>query len=200
MGQTQSTDLQLPEGKNFIISYCRHYDVLQPIDGKDSINFINLIPDCITTVSLLTSVLQYKYHSIGYRSLLLELPRVYSKCIDDYFSDLKILDTHITHLCYNVTLPNIRHFLSSGNILIAGILMDSHFVKDQFNLEIKEMVTDIVLIIGYTPTEIIIKTTWKPEPMYIEHRFLNVFTEIWNITIESPEEKYDGLLPEWGSI
>jgi hypothetical protein len=99
-------------------------------------------------------------------------------------------DITIKRICYYPTLCNIKALLSKGNVLIAGIILDPLFCNNILQQVIPTLITDIVLIVGYTPTSVIIKTSWTPETIEVPNEFIANFKEMWDIFINSPEDKY----------
>jgi len=80
--------------------------------------------------------------------------------------------------------------LSKGNILIAGLILDSSLCVNVLHQKVSNLITDIVLIVGYSPTGILIKTSWISEIIEIPIEYLSNFKEMWDIYINSPEDKY----------
>ena len=193
MGQTQTKEkYDLPFGRNYSISYCRCYNVSKTSSFKNEINLIKLIPDekIDYVTDLISSVFNYKIKFLGY-SVVTKIPFFDKSPLNLYLSKIKIMNLKITPVCYNSNLNNIKYLLNKGNILIAGLIMDSEFINSVLRCDYTpDLVTDIVLIIGYTADSILIKTIWTERPIEVQTIFLNNFKEIWNIKIESPEEKY----------
>jgi hypothetical protein len=80
--------------------------------------------------------------------------------------------------------------LSNGNVLIGGMILGPKMCTDILNQTVNNLITDIVLIVGYTPSGILIKTTWTSGTIEIPNEYLSNFKELWDIYINSPEDKY----------
>ncbi len=196
MGQTHTKEeienLTLPSGNNYMISYCRGYDVTKRIKCSKETNLELLISQKKLNVQeLIYSIFKYKIDFLGYSIQDLKIPPFDQIPLNIYLNQIKIMDLEITSTCYNVKLSNIKYLLNKGNIIIAGLILDEEFLKETFNLISKEISTDIVLIIGYNLDFIIIKTGWISSPVNIPLRLLDNFKEMWSIKIQSPEEKYN---------
>jgi hypothetical protein len=191
MGQTQS--IILPSGKHFTMSYCCQKKIGPGIICRKNVNLINLIDkyDLSTTTELISSVFKYKINFLGY-SFKPVIPLFNKIELNTYFSKIKIYDLVVKSECY--TIDNFHHFINCGDILISGIILDPPFLKGVLSIDAIETVTDIVLIVGYTPETIIIKSTWKKELIEIPNDYLNNFKEIWNIKILNSEEKYPDII------
>ena len=201
MGQTHTKEeienLTLPSGNNYLISYCRGYDVTKRIKCSKEINLELLISQKkINVQELIYNVFKYKIDFLGYSITDLKIKTIDNVPLNIYLNQIKIMDLIITNTCYNVKLSNIKYLLNKGNIIIAGLILDCEFIKEVFNIISSEELTDIVLIIGYNLDFIIIKTSWISTPVNIPIRLLDNFKEMWNIKIESPEEKYNISLNE----
>ena len=64
------------------------------------------------------------------------------------------------------------------------------FIKKVLSIDCTRVLSDIILIVGYTETEIIIMTKWSVDPINIPNCFISNIKEMWNINVESPEELY----------
>jgi len=200
MGNTSS----VPFGKNYQISYCKH-SKLKCVNGLTSeTNLINGIKiNNKNHINLILSVFYNKINANGYslkymdNHLLINLPldEVINSIIKKGFyssgHQKKLSDIIINPKCYIPKLKNIRSLVYMGNVLIAGLVIDSEFSKNILKCELKEIVTEIVLIVGYTEKSILIKGIWNNELLSIPNEYIDYIKEIWNIEIESPEDKYN---------
>ena len=71
--------------------------------------------------------------------------------------------------------------------------MDQEFIESILKcdyLNNSDIISDIILIVGYTPDTLLIKTSWVPDTLEIPLNYIGNIKELWNISIYSPEEKY----------
>ena len=136
--------------------------------------------------------------------LFLKFPKSKDSLINSYNCDFKssgdvcvisfnskiLNDLTMTGKPYKVSLNNIKNLLSSGNILIAGIVIDEKFGKDVLQQNISSLLTDIIIIIGYNQSSLFIYSNWKEEIIEIDYIFVDNILEIWNIEVNSPEEYF----------
>jgi len=194
---------RLPSGNNYTISYCKQYNVPLCVKSKE-INLIQLLDGypCDTIMDLVHSVFYYKIKNLGYSIKSRHRFSYFKYPLNDIISAItktgfytsdntsKLTDLEVTSKCYYPNIDNINYLLSGGNILIAGIIVDKEFGEVCLNTVITDLVTDIVIIVGITQDGIILKTTWYPEYLIINNRFIDNIKEIWNIDIKSPEDKF----------
>ena len=206
MGITPSKEYLLPSGKNFIISYCKIYNIDDSkldfyFDKKFDINLSHLIDHF--TCNLILIPFYHKIHNIGYSIKESNCTLDYKNPLSDVILNIiksgiptssgEILDVTIKSKCYYPTIDNIRYHLYNGNILIAGLVIDTEFIKivlKSDDYKENEVFSDIVLIVGFDDTRVLIKTNWNKDIIYVPNSFLENFREIWNIEIESPEDIY----------
>ena len=192
MGNTSSKRYSLPLGKNYNISYCRQYNYKSKI--KD---FIDLSSFLSEKGDLISKLVIYTINNYGY-SLKPTEQHFYNLPLNQIIKNFKIKssdniilkDVSLKSRCYFVNEENIKSLLSDGNILIAGIIIDQEF-SDLYldKTPINYLITDIVLIIGYSD-KLVLKTNWCKENVYINFNFLCNIKEIWNIIPIVPEDKY----------
>ena len=103
---------------------------------------------------------------------------------------INLTDIDIKKNCYYPTLHNIKSLLCNGNVLIAGLILDSPLCVNVLHQKVIQLITDIVLIVGYSPNGIFIKTSWTPEILELPIEYISNFKEMWDIYINSPEDKY----------
>jgi hypothetical protein len=123
------------------------------------------------------------------------LERILNKGIKSELSNEKLNDIEITIQCFYPKLKNIKRLLSSGSILIGGLIIDHKLLKF-FDINESTILSDIVLIVGYTAECIIIRTTWIIESLSIPNEFIDNFKELWDINIKSPEDKFFAKISE----
>jgi hypothetical protein len=201
MGNT----LTIPSGKNYTISYTKHSKFKAVPNLESETNLVTGINiNNRTHLDLIYSVFYNNINNNGYSlkvgKQLKEVPAgltleellkniiKYGFWNSDRSKTLK--DIVVTPKCYSPKPKVIRSLVYSGNVLIAGLIIDSALSKVLFNVELDEIVTEIVLVIGYNENEILIKTTWNPEIVGIPNEHISSIKEIWNIEIQSPEDKY----------
>ena len=195
MGNTTSNNLiELPLGKNYSISYCRFYDITSEDTFQSSINLERLLPNRrLNTTELIWSLFFYKVNLLGYHFLKFNLLKFDKLPLNVYLPKIKISDLTIKSKCFNPNFKNVAFHLNNNCILIAGIIMDQEFIEYVLKcdyLTTSDITSDIVLIVGYTPSTLLIKTSWVADVLEIPLSYLGNIKEIWNISIESPEEKY----------
>ena len=197
MGQSSSSNLvyNLPKNKQFKLSYCKHKNmIINDTVYPTEIDLSNILN---TEITLIESVFYYKISHCGYSLDTFKLTDFNKKRLIDYFQTLRIIansefltDLVIHTGCYVPNLNNIRYFLSKGSVLIAGIVLDNTLLSEVLNINepFTGIITDIILIVGYTMDYIIIKTEWTSETINLDNKFLPNIRELWNIDIKSPIE------------
>lgn len=201
MGNT----ITIPSGKNYTISYTKHSKFKSILNLESETNLvtgINIIGR--THLDLIYSVFYNNINNQGYslkagkqlnvESKNLTLEELLKSIIKYGFwnSDRNktLKDIVVNPKCYSPKLKVLRSLVYSGNVLVAGLIIDSTLSKVLFNVELSEIVTEIVLIVGYTENEILMKTTWNNETVGIPNEYISSIKEIWNIEIKSPDDKY----------
>jgi hypothetical protein len=199
MGNTVSE----PSGNNYIISYCKHLKYTPKETTMDSNLNMSITGNHKTQIDMIYNVFYTKIKNAGY-SLKEEYlhPRVPNsqlceiiKGITDkgFYSsnrEKKLSDLIIEPKCYSPKIKYVRSLIYEGNVLIAGVVMDAPFLKNVLKCDDSEIITDILLIVGYTASDIIIRGIWNPEAIIIPNEYFYIFKEMWNIEISSPEEIY----------
>jgi len=206
MGQTQS--LTLPLGKNFHFSYCKKQSEDPPTRRlKEHTDLSNLFPFSFNKVSLnlIYDCILYKIKHLGYdvskvnkitQHSTLSLKDIINSVISNGFKSKdeteSLKDLIIKPKSYKVTLENIKTLLFTGNVLLAGLVVDKEFASEVLEItnESNVVLTDIVLITGYTKESLKIMTSWKTEPLYINNKFLENIIEVWNFEVESPDNYF----------
>jgi len=183
MGQANSTNLP------YIYSYCKQYNCENEAKLKD-INLINLLNDEPFHFWFIYKLKHAGYSvklksNFNFNFNLLPLNKIIQTVIN-VLSLKKIIKSK----CYVVNEFNIKSLLSSGNVLLGGVVIDSELSKIlNCNFNERVITTDTLLIIGYTENTLIVKTN-KEEIINLPNEFINNIKEIWDIFIESPEETY----------
>ena len=198
MGQSQSSEYTLPFGKRYVISYCNQYNVNEPGPFKESVNINVPVENNSTPLHLIYSVFYYKLNLIGYSikekwkyvNCNIPLETILEKISIKSNDFVTLSDITIQKLCYYPTLENIKSLLTNGNVLIAGMILSTNLCENVLNQNVNNLITDIVLIVGYTPSGVLVKTTWTHGEIEIPNNYLSNFKEIWDICINSPEDKY----------
>jgi len=202
--------IDLPLGKNYIISYCRQYNIHEPVETREQIDLSKIIEenDCKNIPQLIYSVLYYKIKHLGYNTdnfisedFAIQLPlneileTILSRGIKSELHHENLNDLEISIECFYPKVKNIKRLLSMGNILIGGLILDRKLL---LFLEINDSVilSDIVLIVGYNTQFIMIKTTWISEILNLPIEFIDNFKELWNINVKSPEDKFFAKISE----
>ena len=199
MGNTQSQ----PSGNNYIISYCKHLKYTAKETTMDSNLNMSISGSHKTQIDMIYNVFYTKIKNAGYslkeeylhsQVPKLQLSEIIKGIVDKGFyssnREKKLGDILIEPKCYSPKIKYVRSLIYEGNTLIAGIIMDAPFLKNVLKSDDSEIITDIVLIIGYTASEIIIRGIWNSEIIVIPNDYFYIFKEVWNIEISSPEEKY----------
>ena len=204
MGQTQSS---LPSGKNYKYSYCKQLNNLPYVNLPPILNLSHLIflpknDGSSYILKLIYTAIYYKIKHLGYNikettnhfiHTNIQLSTIIENVCNHGIksSGKEILnDLTMTGKPYKVSLNNIKNLLSSGNILIAGIVIDEKFGKDVLQQNISSLLTDIIIIIGYNQSSLFIYSNWKEEIIEIDYIFVDNILEIWNIEVNSPEEYF----------
>ena len=185
MGQQQTKHYNLPLGKDYINSYCRGHQLKKDSEIFNSINLENLVPDYPS----ISDVFNYKLNGVGY-SFKTKPPVVINPLNKLINTTILPKDVEWSSKCYLVNEKIIKMLVSQGNILIAGIIMDNDFLFEVLKVTNDTTLSDIILITGYNEESFIIKTKWTLETIEISWDYLGYIQEIWNIYLESPEEKY----------
>ena len=196
MGQENTKLFQenrVPREKLFKLSYIVHKNVKENAETK-SLNLTTLL-EPFKNVDIIMQFLYCRLNSSGYnlKPLNIELS---CRNVNEIFDEINvkgfpiknntlIKDIEIIKNCYRPTLNNIYHFLNRGNILLGFIILDETFVNETLNLKnFKTIATDLVLIVGYSPESILIKTKWVDETLKIDNKFINNIRELWDITVK----------------
>jgi len=201
MGQTQSA---LPSGKHYKYSYCKQLDnlnfsILPPILNLS--NLINFPSGDNYILKLIYTAIYYKIKHLGYNikentnyyinnniQLNKIIENVCNHGIKSSDDNYEIKDLIMVGKPYKVSLNNIKQLLFKGNVIIAGIVLDEKFGMEVLQKEVSSLLTDIILIVGYTETHLFIMSNWKSEIIEIDYIFVDNILEIWNIEINSPED------------
>jgi hypothetical protein len=201
----ESKLIKLPKTKKYLISYVKLENIPKQneYDNKNEINLSNVFTDLGPSkysVKLIYGALIYKLKMIGFwiipnipdfdfnkeSPLNIILENIKNGFLLSDYSDL--LDVEIKTNGYYATIENIRYLLNNGNILVAGIILDNELINNLTNEnESNETVSDIILILGYNPTGLIIRTTWFNEQknIILDYNFIDNIKEVWNITISN---------------
>lgn len=196
MGNQQSL---LPSGKNYVISYCKHLNFKTRIDIANETNLISGIQiDTSNQYNLILSVFYNKINSCGYSlKPVYKLPFVVAplenilkqiKELGFYSHNKKLSDITLKTKCYTPKLKSIKSLIYLGNILIAGLVIDEDFAKNVLKQETKQLLSDIILIVGYTEKELIAKSIYSE--FTIPNEYTTSIKEVWNIEVETPEDLY----------
>lgn len=201
----ESNVIELPNYKKYLISYVKLSNVEQSNEEfKPEIDLTSVFTEIDpkshkNTINLIYGSIFYKLKMIGY-SITPIIPRflefekvplnVNLENIKDHgflLSDYQnTLDVNIEIKCYYPTIWNIKKLINSGNILIAGIILDNELInKINSNSNNPNSLnnSDVILIMGYNQTGFIIKTTWINENIELEYKFLDNIREVWNFYI-----------------
>ena len=216
MGIAQSKEYYLPSGKNYSMSYIKYINVninvnlmfVDNINLSNVIHFDNLIiqyPKESGILKLIYSAMWYKITNLGYSIkenisyLNLNLNDPLNECLDKIIThgflnkhEDVLSDLIITKQCYQSNLNNIKYLLCNGNILVAGILIDNEFISQVLDSDeiINDIISDIIIIIGFNSDSLIIKTNWVENVINLNFSFIDNIKEICNFEIKSPEENY----------
>ena len=192
--QNSKNDYYIPDKKMFKLSYCIHKNI-KTISEIKEINLSSLL-DEYECIGAIMSLFYYKLKHMGYsiHPINIEFPYYRLEQILDniqckgiIISNHNILnDLKIINDCYAPNLNNIYHFLNNGNILLAGIILSDDFAKEVLKIEIFEndIVSDVILIVGYDTDNIFIKSTWTKDVIKIDNKFLINIKEIWNVELK----------------
>ena len=191
MGGTQSK-YNLPSGRRYTISYAKQNEFHEKVLIKEKIH-INASIENETPTDMLYSICYRLLENSGYSpSKRYSHYQPTSMNIEESIQKIKIKtlrgnqsDIVIHGTSYYPTLENIKKLLSQGNILVAGIVLEPECTV--LDVVLKQRLTDVVCIIGYSGETLFIQTSWRED--YLEVN-CNIIKEIWNITIDIPEDKY----------
>ena len=200
MGQKQTKqalEYYIPTKKNFKLSYCVQENVSEVAEKKEYINLSKLIEE-YNSSNLILQVLYYKCKHEGYSFKENPVSQI-SYRIDhilEYISDKGLYlqnnailnDIKINRVCYEPNLNNIYSLLNKGNILLAGIILTEKFIIDVLKMDVldyHDIMSDIILIVGYDTTTIFLKTMWCENLIKIDNKFIRNIREIWDIQIQT---------------
>ena len=199
MGQKQTKQLNyfIPTSKNFKISYCVQESITEKVEKKEYINLSKIIEE-YNTLNLVLQVLYYKCKHQGYNFKEFNVIPI-SYRIDhilEYISSKGIMlsdnavinDIEIIRKCYEPKLNNIYHFLNKGNILIGGIILNEIFITEVLKIDLfdyYDIISDIILIVGYDNTSLYLKTTWCNHLITMDNKFVKNIREVWNLEIKT---------------
>jgi hypothetical protein len=201
MGQQNSKfKFRIPNEKLYKLSYELTVKVN---DNQNELKFINLSDALKDFSPNIDPIIQYFYHKLkqsGYVLKPLNIEFVYMS-INEIINKINlkgfpvvnnssINDIKLIKKCYEVSLNTIYYFINNDSILLALIILNEefliHVLKINENLQNK-VITDVVLIVGYTDKTFFIKNKWSEENqiLEIENKYLNNIKEIWNISIKT---------------
>jgi hypothetical protein len=183
MGGSQSS-IKLPLGRNYLVSYCKQHSVKEYTTFLKSVDLSNIL----ISDNLIGSVYEYKLRFMGYSYHFTRNLEV--KPLNELLKSNKIKNIETKWRCYTVSLDNIKHFLSNFSVLVAGFIISKKFAKTIMDIDIPHKLSDIILIIGYTQTGILIKTNWIRKELEIPFEFICNIKEIWNMEVLDFEDKY----------
>ena len=198
MGNAQ---FKIPSGKNYLISYSKQsrYTPIQFISNETNL-VTGIDISNKSSLHLLYSVFYYHLHALGYslKSIVYPLPGPVLP-LDElifhiikrgfYSSDTPLSDIIITPKCYSPKLKTIRSLVYLGNIIVAGLVIDQELSQFLFKSKL-DIITEVVLIVGYTEKDLLLKCTWSSDIVSVPNEHLSNIKEIWNIEIKSPEDFY----------
>ena len=216
MGNTQSLNKYTPEGdieciytlpnfNKYTISYCKqnNFDntikegqLKESIDLSSSILFDNNLVYCVILeqVNKLGYSLKKVFQKpIPFNTPLNEIIKSYNSFMSSDCNDT-LNDLIIKNTCHYATLDNIKKILNNFNVIIAGIIIDHDLIKSITNhtsntpISSFKQTTDIVCIVGYNSSSILLKTNWTDKIIHLNTSFIENIKEIWNIDIKSPED------------
>jgi hypothetical protein len=173
---------------------CSNYSLTSDIECHEyelEVDLSHLLKSSKDLYGLIYSVFYYKIKHVGYltpKNQTVTLNNIQLiNTVKMVYRTIKIKDLIVDIRNYLPRLQVIKYFLSSGYILIAGMIMDTEFIKEVFNID-SPTKYEIVLILGYTPEYIIVKNV--STSFNVPIKFITHVKEIINISINSPEEKY----------
>jgi hypothetical protein len=195
MGQTQTKRYYIPTTKNFKLSYRIQENVPQ-CEILKKINLSKLVEE-YKSVNLVSQLLYYKCNHQGYSfkeypvsTLSYRLDHIF-----EYISEKGIFlngnaiisDLSINYTCYYSNLNNIYYFLNKGSILVGGIILNKKFINEvlQMDSNNQDIMSDIILIVGYDTDSIYLKTNWCENIVKMDNSFINNIKELWNVEIKT---------------
>jgi len=197
MGNQQS----LPSGKNYIISYCKHLNFKAKTEISNETNLISGISiDTKNQYNLILSVFYNKINACGYSLKFICKPTFTIAPLENILKEIKengfyssnkqkkLSDIIIKTKCYAPKIKIIKSLVYLGNVLIAGLVIDEEFAKNVLKMDTKQLLSDIVLIVGYTEKELIVKSIYSQ--FVIPNEYISSIKEVWNIEVESPEDSF----------
>jgi len=188
----------IPTNKLFKMSYVIHENIKTLSIPLNDINLDNNNFKDINKIPIIMQFIYYKLKNVGYNLTPLKIDYPYYN-IDDILSQINskgipvlnhtsLNDFKIIKQCYEPSLNNIYHFLNKGNILLGGIILNEEFINDVLKID-KEpyigIISDLILIVGYNPDNIFIKTNWCKKNIKVKNEYLNNIKEIWNVEIKT---------------
>jgi hypothetical protein len=195
MGQTTSKpgEFVIPMKKNFKLSYLIYEQINEIPEIKEEIDLRILVENYS---GLLEGFIFHKCKQIGYTLVSPKL-NVISIRIDTILNDIKHKGIHVSNTsfndfildkkCYKPTLNTIYHFLNNGKILLAGIILTDAFTQETLKMHLHEcndIISDIILIVGYNQEHIYIKTEWCKNVLQIKNTFIDNIKEVWDVDIK----------------
>ena len=187
--QNSKNGYYMPDRKIFKLSYCIHKNITLS-EIKNTNTDLSILVSDYSDVEVLSQLLYYKLKHIGYTNLKIiniEFPYYSLEHIIDNIKNIFIKDLKIKKECYEPNLNNIYHFLNKGRILLAGIILNDEFATEvlKLNLLDNQIVSDIILIVGYNTENIFIKSNWCKDILKVDNKFLNNIKELWNVEIST---------------
>jgi len=193
MGNTNG----VPTEHKFYSSYCKQIDLdltNEPIRESVALNFnensnfiFSIIYSHINNLGYSIKLRKSDYHNFKTNSSIKEMIEIIksrgflSSDNTDVLSDLQI-----NGMCYYPR--NIKNLINKNRLLLAGIILDNDIMESIDYPDIPKEITDIICIVGYTPDNILIKTTWSNDKVLsIDNKFIDNIKEVWDIIVESPE-------------
>jgi hypothetical protein len=198
MGQQFSKENEeyfIPNRKMFKLSYVVHDTIKTKSEILESIDLSSILGT--SNVSIIMQFLYYKLKLQGYTltPLKIEFPCFSINDILDQvnFKGITVLnhsplnDFKLVKKCYKPKLNNIYHFLNKGIILLGFIILNENFLSNILHIGLNNynVISDVILIVGYDKENIFIKTSWYKENIKIQNEYMDNIKELWDVEIKT---------------
>jgi len=210
-----SSSINIPTYKRYNISYVKLQNINELKSNRSEMDLSNLIKDNDNQnnlINLIYGSLFYKLNTLGiwFNPIIPDIEFSRETPLNNILETIKqkgflLKDDNSSETvnllfelnAYYPTIENIKNLINNSNILIAGILLDNELINNLITNNLTEqneaseiidnnsIYSDIILIVGYNDSGLIIKTVWYSDSrnIVLDYKFLNNIKEIWNINI-----------------
>jgi hypothetical protein len=201
MGQQISKENQeylIPNQKKIKLSYVVHETIKTKSEILESVDLSNILGT--SKVSIIMQFLYYKFKIEGYSltPLKIEFPcfSIFNILNEINVKGIAVLnntelnDFKISKKCYKPKLNNIYHFLNKGIILLGLIILNEKFMSNILQIDTSDyndnnIISDVILIVGYDKENIFIKSSWCKENIKVKNEYIDNIKEIWDVELKT---------------